>query len=104
MSNHTLWIVAAEEQSATTRGGRGEVSRVSAEVSVAALRDKFNEFMASLQEVFDADALKTKAGVFEVTEIQFSAELSASGDFRLLGSGVGMAAASALTFTLRRKE
>lgn len=104
MSNGTIAIVAAEEQPASTRGGRGETGRVAAEVSVATLRDKFNDFMASLQEVFAADALKTQAGVFEVTEIQFSAELSASGDFKLLGTGVGVTASSTLIFTLQRKE
>lgn len=104
MSNGTITIVAADEQAAATRGGRGEAARVAAEVSVTALRDKFNEFMDGLQEVFSADALKTKAGAFEVTEIQFSAELSASGDFKLLGTGVGVAAGSTLTFTLQRKD
>ncbi len=104
MSNGTIIVVTAEEQAATTRGGRGEAARVAAEISVIALRDKFNEFMGGLQEVFSADALKTEAGAFRVTEIQFSAELSASGDFKLLGAGVGATAGSTLTFTLQRKD
>jgi hypothetical protein len=39
-----------------------------------------------------------------LSEIQFSAEMSAEGEFKLLGTGVGVAANAALTFVLKRKD
>ena len=68
------------------------------------LSGKFVEFMQSLETAFAVPELRTAAGAFELTEIQFSAELSASGDFKLLGTGVGVAANTALTFVLSRPK
>ena len=106
----TITIIGAEEeQSPATRSGTrsaaDQVKRVTKELSVNDLSDKFVEFMQSLETAFAVPELHTAAGAFELTQIQFSAELSASGDFKLLGTGVGVAANTALTFVLsRRKE
>ena len=97
-----ITVVTAEEQ-ATTRGGPPTVSRVTNQLSVNVLRDKFTEFMESLDAAFGVDELKTEAGMFQLEQIQFSVELSASGDFKLLGTGVGVAAGAALSFVLTRK-
>ena len=59
--------------------------------------------MAGLEQAFAVDGLQTEVGAFELSEIQFSAELSAEGEFKLLGTGIGVAAGSALTFVLSRK-
>ena len=106
MSNGTtLTIIAASDQQPSgTRSSRSDkVERVSGQVSVDLLQRKFAEFMESIEAAFGIDEVKTQAGLFELEEIQFSAELSASGDFKLLGTGVGVSAGSALAFVLRRK-
>lgn len=100
-----ITIVAAEEKTEQTRSGRTtEVSRVTDKVSVDELRRKFGEFMDSLETAFSVQDLKTETGLFQLQEITFSAEMSATGDFKLLGTGVGVSAGSALSFVLRRKE
>jgi len=98
----TITFVGVEE-TATSRGG-SELNRVTEKISVDVLRDKFTEFMRGLEAAFAVDEVQTAHGVFQLNEIQFSAEMSASGDFKLLGTGVGVAAGAALTFVLTRKE
>jgi hypothetical protein len=98
----TITFVGVEE-AATSRGG-SELSRVTEKISVDVLRDKFTEFMRGLEAAFAVDEVQTAHGVFQLSEIQFSAEMSASGDFKLLGTGVGVAAGAALTFVLSRKD
>ena len=104
----TITIVGAtEDKSATrsgTRGGSDQVKRVTNQLSVDELSEKFVEFMRSVEAAFSVPELQTAAGAFELSEIQFSAELSASGDFKLLGTGVGVAANTALTFVLSRRD
>jgi hypothetical protein len=98
----TITFVGVEE-TATSRGG-SELSRVTEKIGVDVLRDKFTEFMQGLEAAFAVDEVQTAHGVFQLSEIQFSAEMSASGDFKLLGTGVGVAAGAALTFVLTRKD
>lgn len=100
--NATITFVGVEE-TATSRGG-SELSRVTEKISVDALRDKFTQFMQSLESAFAVDEVQTAHGVFQLSEIQFSAEMSAEGEFKLLGTGVGVAANAALTFVLKRKD
>jgi hypothetical protein len=97
----TITFVGVEE-TATSRGG-SELSRVTEKISVNVLRDKFAQFMQSLEAAFAVDEVQTAHGVFQLSEVQFSAEMSASGDFKLLGTGVGVAAGASLTFVLTRK-
>ncbi len=98
----TITFVGAEE-TATSRGG-SELSRVTEKISVDALREKFTQFMQSLEAAFAVDELQTAHGAFQLSEIQFSAEMSAEGEFKLLGTGVGVAAGASLTFVLTRKD
>jgi hypothetical protein len=56
----------------------------------------------SLSEPVPAEPVP--AGAFRLAEIQFSAEIGADGDFKLLGTGVGVSAKSGITFVLRRDE
>jgi hypothetical protein len=105
MSNGgTITIVGAKEEPAAVRGGPSQVTRVTDQIAVDELRRKFQEFMESLEAAFAVEAIQTEAGVFRLDEIQFSVELSAHGDFKLLGTGVGVAAGSTLSFTLGRKD
>lgn len=98
-----ITVVTAQEE-VTTRSGAAEVNRVTKQLNVDLLRGKFAEFMESLDAAFGVDELKTQAGIFELDQIQFSVELSASGDFKLLGTGVGVGAGAALSFVLTRKQ
>ena len=102
----TITIVGTMESS--TRGGTrstaDQLKRVTDEISVDQLRDKFVGFMQSMEKAFEVPDLQTTAGAFQLSEIQFSAELSANGDFKLLGTGVGVSANTALTFVLSRRD
>jgi hypothetical protein len=105
----TITIVGTEEERpSSTRGAvrsaADQVKRVTSELQTSDLSDKFVEFMRSLEEVFSVPDLSTAAGPFHLSEIQFSAELSANGDFKLLGTGVGVTASTALTFVLSRRD
>lgn len=101
MPADTITIIGTED---TTYTRSDEVTRVTKKVSVTDLNRRFNEFMSSLETAFAVEGLQTRAGAFELSEIQFSAELSAEGNFKLLGTGVGVTAGSALTFVLTRKD
>ena len=94
-------LITVEEHS--SRSAR-DVQRITEQISVGVLRERFSEFMQAMQTAFTAEELVTAGGQFELSEIQFSAELSAAGEFKLLGTGVGAAAAAALIFTLTRKN
>jgi hypothetical protein len=83
-----------------TRDRRREV--VERTVDVAHVRRSFESFLANLRSIIDVDL--PRAGEFELDEVQFSAEISANGDFKLLGTGVGLEAKSGVLFTLRRKS
>ena len=104
MSNGGSITIVGTEEERTTRGGPPDLSRVTRQLSVDELRQKFVEFMDSLEAAFAVETLKTEAGLFELDQIQFSVELSATGDFKLLGTGVGVGAGTALSFVLTRKR
>jgi len=75
---------------------------VASALDVGVLRDQFKVFMRSLQSILDVGE-ETAQG-FQLAEIQFSAELTGTGEFRLLGTGVGLQASSAITFVLQRRS
>lgn len=85
------------------RSRRGELEHITAQISAGALRASFTAFMQAMQTAFAAEELSAAGGQFELSEIQFSAQLMASGEFKLLGAGLGAGAAAALSFTLTRK-
>jgi hypothetical protein len=82
-------------------GSRDVLDYVTRPLKVNELRDKFKEFMSGLQSIVDVD--EAEPGSFRLTEIQFSAEIAANGEFKLVGTGVGLEASSAVTFVLQRK-
>jgi len=98
----TITFVGVDER-ATSRGS-SELARVTEKISIDALRDQFTRFMQNLEAAFAVDQVQTAQGVFQLSEIQFSAEMSAADEFKLLGTGVGVAAGAALTFVLTRKD
>jgi hypothetical protein len=81
---------------------RGQLRLLRRSVSVDTLRDSFEEFMSKLQAIVQLD--RAVESPFELDEIQFSAEITADGGFRLLGSGASVQATSSVSLTLRRRE
>jgi hypothetical protein len=82
-----------------TRGDR--LVLVSKALNVDLLRERFDDFMAKLQSIVHTD--DEHSGAFRLDEIQFSAEISADGEFKLMGTGVGFEAKSGVTFVLKRR-
>lgn len=95
-----ITLVTLEEVGGLRSRSRAEL--ITEEVSVALLRDNFQSFMANLQSMIDVEL--DKEFPFELQEIQFSAEISANGAFKLLGTGVGIEASSSVTFILQRRS
>jgi hypothetical protein len=81
-------------------GRRGAEELVEEAVSVDKLRQKLGEFLRTIQEMLAEDQPAT--GAFQLNQIQFSAEISADGEFKLLGTGVGISTGSTITFVLER--
>ena len=82
-------------------GSRGKRDVIENMVSTRHVRNKFQQFMGQLQEIINVD-LPVATG-FELDQVQFSAEITAKGDFKLLGTGVGLETKSGVVFTLKRK-
>jgi hypothetical protein len=97
---------ASDEIQLVTRAddydSRTALDYITKPLKVDELRQRFREFMSGLQSIVDVE--EAGAGGFQLTEIQFSAEISANGEFKLVGSGVGVEASSAVTFVLQRKS
>jgi hypothetical protein len=81
---------------------RGSVDFVTRQLKVSELNDRFRQFIQGLRAIVDLREAET--GPFELVEIQFSAEISAEGEFKLVGSGVGISASSGVTFVLHKKN
>lgn len=69
-------------------------------VSVSELRKHFKEFMGHLQSIIDEDIAAN--GPFYLSEVQFGAEITKKGEFKLMGTSSGVEAKSAVMFTLKR--
>src|SRR5687767_5212142 len=94
-------LVTTDVPGAATRGFDDQTRKiVERSVAIEALRDGFTSFLGELQKIVTADA--TRVGDFMLAEITFSAEIGANGEFKLLGTGVGISASSAVSFVLRR--
>jgi hypothetical protein len=74
---------------------------VSRALKVDVLKERFDDFMNKLQAI--VHTADEQAGVFQLAEIQFSAEITADGEFKLMGTGVGVEAKSGVTFVLKRR-
>ncbi len=64
-----------------------------------AVRAGYENFLIALQAIVD---VPSPAANFSLEEVEFSAEVSADGDFKLLGTGVGVEAKGGVKLTLRR--
>jgi hypothetical protein len=100
----SIQIVTREDQN-MSRGISSlsnKVELVTSTIDIDKLKQSFTQFVSGLQSMMDARVDEVSA--FQMHEVHFSAEISASGEFKLLGTGVGVQGSSMITFVLRRKE
>ena len=97
--------VVTREDEYLSRGSRGlsdKVELVTKTIDIDKLKQSWTTFVAGLQSMVDTELDET--GPFQLNEIQFSAEITASGEFKLLGTGVGVEGSSSITFVLQRRQ
>jgi len=99
-----IQVVTREDESAlrVTRGFSDKIELVTSTLDVDKLKENFSRFVSGLQSIMDAKV--DEASSFQLNEVHFSAEISAAGEFKLLGTGVGIQGSSMITFVLQRKE
>ena len=90
-----------------SRGG-GSPGRVARSLKVSDLRDQLARFMTSLRSILPPDpepgSAEESLFPFELTEIQVAVEIAANGEFKLVGTGVGVTASNSLTLVLTRRD
>jgi hypothetical protein len=96
-SSGTLDVVTRSDDD-FSRGDR--LTLISKPLNVDLLRQGFEDFMSKLQSIVQAG--HEQAGPFRLDQIEFSAEITADGEFKLLGTGVGLEAKTGVTFVLKR--
>jgi hypothetical protein len=101
----TTLIVVTSSSRSTDKGMRSTQERagrlMDKGIPVDQIHQNYARFLDSMRAIFAKDA--GRVGDFVLEEITFSAEIGANGEFKLLGTGVGVTANSGVTFTLRRK-
>lgn len=97
--------VITREDEHVSRGSRhfsDKIDLVTSTIDVEKLKQNFARFVSELQSIVDAKI--DEASLFQLDQVLFSAEIGASGDFKLLGTGIGIQGSSSITFVLQRKE
>ena len=85
------------------RGPEEQVRKlVEKSIPLDKLQQNFVSFLNGLQQIF-LEVGQSKVGDFMLDEVSFSAEIGADGEFKLMGTGIGISSSSGVTFTLRRK-
>jgi hypothetical protein len=100
----SMQIVTREDENVSRGGSRGlsdKVELVTKTLNIDKLKQSWTKFVSGLQSMVDAELDETSP--FQLNEIQFSAEITASGEFKLLGTGVGVQGSSTITFVLQRR-
>ena len=77
-----------------------EVNRPPGELAPAVERSPISASVTRLVSITEAEPPASSG--FKLKTIQFSAEITAKGEFKLLGTGGGMEAKSAVVFTLEK--
>jgi hypothetical protein len=96
-------VTTAEPTKSTMRGAKEEARKLIEEgIPLEKLQRGFTSFMECLRLIVKGGE-ETEVGDFMLNEITFSAEIGADGQFKLLGTGVGVTASSAVSFKLCRK-
>ncbi len=94
----TIEVLTREDDN-LSRGSSSEM--ITKAIPVDKLRERFKQFMSDLQAIIEEDA--TNNGPFQLSEVEFSAEITGKGEFKLLGVGLGGEVSNAVKFTLKRK-
>jgi hypothetical protein len=98
-----LVITTATPVKSSMRGAKDEARKLLEEgIPVDKLQRGFANFMDGLTEIVKGGY--SKVGDFALDEITFSAEIGADGEFKLLGTGVGVSANCGVSFTLHRQS
>jgi hypothetical protein len=92
-------IIIVGTLSGGVRSARRDI--VERTLDVSQVRENFSRFLEGLKTLI-SDAVPS-VGAYELDEVQFNAEISADGEFKLLGAGVGLEATTGVSFTMRRK-
>jgi hypothetical protein len=103
----TIWVITAEpvpaETGPTMRDWHQKAPLPAGiQIDVDKLQASMQAFLDNVREIVGVGV--EDVGPFRLTEISLSATISADGEFRLLGAGVGVGASGGLTFVLTRKE
>ena len=97
-STGTIEVLTREDDN-LSRSDRVEI--ITKAIPVDQLRERFKQFMSDLQAIIEEDA--SNNGPFQLSEVEFSAEITGKGEFKLLGVGLGGEVSNAVKFTLKRK-
>lgn len=102
MSDGDELIIVTTETPPAGRRDRGDAVRrvVESTVTLDTVKGNLERFVGSLGDLLSAG--RADSGGFVLEEVGFRAEIGANGDFKLLGTGVGVTGSSAVTFTWRR--
>ena len=94
-------VRATSAPTTTMRGAKEEARKLIEEgIPLDKLQKGFAQFLDSLRSIAQIDQSQT--GDFVLDQVTFSAEIGAEGEFKLLGTGVGVSTSSGVTFTLRK--
>lgn len=96
-------VRTTQTQSTTMRGVKEEARRLIEDgIPVDKLQQGYARFMDGVRAIISSG--NSEVGQFNLEEVSFSAEIGAEGEFKLLGTGVGVSASSGITFVLRRQK
>lgn len=96
-SQDKIWIVTVRES--TTLAEKREL--VERQIDVGILSGELQSFLSKLSSILTETP--KAVGDYELDEIELSAEISASGTIKILGSGIESSLGSGLKFVFRRK-
>lgn len=96
-TSNTIQVVTFENEDLS----RGPSDLITASLDVARLRDHLRALVAQLHEMVTWD--HPAGSGFRLEEVEFSAEITAEGEFKLMGVGATAGAKGAIKFVLKRE-
>lgn len=93
-------IIVGTKSGAATRGPEQNI--IEKAVDVKQIKDSFNRFLQNLEGIIDIEV--PHVGSFELEEVSFTAEITANGDFKLIGVGFGIEAKGGVNFKLKHRN
>ncbi|NEO83065.1 MAG: hypothetical protein F6J87_02215 [Spirulina sp. SIO3F2] len=105
LSDEQLWIVTASEPVDGSKSGNPyhpqKLASQAVQVSAAVLQTNMSRFIRVVGGIFQ----QAEAAVgMELEEVKLSVEVTAEGDVKLMGSGVGLEGKGAIELTFKRKQ